>query len=214
MTSTAHTNFLGIPVDGDIRRGDSRTPQRPLSELEPLIRAVLADPTIHSFGWHQYTPYFNDGEPCVFSTGDVWIRTVDDVEKPEPSQEQVDTLEKLRDALHDGLVSTATFDQAYRDVYGHAEGEEPDDEDDETYSMYYSEHPTLGHRPYTYAGSRYEKVYGDYVGPDEARYDRCRALADAIHSDAFDDVLLDAFGDHARITVTAHGITVEEYSHD
>ncbi len=212
MTST-HTSFLGIPVDGDINRSSDRTPQRPLSELEPLIRAVLADPTIHSFGWHQYTPYFNDGEPCVFSTGDVWIRTVDDVEKPEPSQEQVDTLEKLRDALHDGLVSTATFDQAYRDVYGHAEGEEPDDEDDETYSMYYSEHPTLGHRPYTYTG-RYEKVYGDYVGPDEARYDRCKALSDAIHSNAFDDVLLDAFGDHARITVTANGITVEEYSHD
>lgn len=214
MTSTTHTSFLGIPVDGSIHRGERRTPQRPLSELEPLIRAVLADPTIHSFGWHQYTPYFNDGEPCVFSTGDVWIRTIDDVEKPEPSQEQVDNLEKLRDALHDGLISTATFDQAYKDVYGHAEGEEPDeDEDDYTYELGYNKHPSLGHRETSYTG-RYEKVYGDYVGPDEARYDRCKALADAIGSDAFDDVLLEAFGDHARITVTANGITVEEYSHD
>jgi len=26
-----------------------------------------ANPKLESFGWQQYTPYFNDGDPCVFS---------------------------------------------------------------------------------------------------------------------------------------------------
>src|ERR1044072_5669755 len=31
-------------------------------------KAVFADnPIIESFAWTQYTPYFNDGEPCIFS---------------------------------------------------------------------------------------------------------------------------------------------------
>lgn len=51
MTTKTHTSFLGIPVEGDITHGDKRTEQRPLSELEPLIRAVLGDDYIHSFGW-------------------------------------------------------------------------------------------------------------------------------------------------------------------
>lgn len=39
---------------------------------EPEIKAALkeifaAHPSIASIRWTQYTPYFNDGEPCVFS---------------------------------------------------------------------------------------------------------------------------------------------------
>jgi len=37
-----------------------------------------AHPEIKVIYWTQYTPYFNDGEPCVFSVGEVCIS--DDVE--------------------------------------------------------------------------------------------------------------------------------------
>ncbi|MBK6920529.1 MAG: hypothetical protein IPH07_24225 [Deltaproteobacteria bacterium] len=30
-----------------------------------------AHPKLESFGWAQYTPYFNDGEPCTFSVNDL-----------------------------------------------------------------------------------------------------------------------------------------------
>ena len=30
-------------------------------------------PKIESFGWNQYTPYFNDGETCFFSVNTDWI---------------------------------------------------------------------------------------------------------------------------------------------
>lgn len=178
------TNFLGIPVEGDITKPDRRTPQRPLAELEPLIQAVLADDTIDSFGWTQYTPYFNDGEPCTFSVGEPWFRTTADA-KPaqDPDSDDYDPDE--------------------------------DEDEDDSYSVGYGNHPTLGKRDYDYVGSRgRERVYRGYEGPDEARHDRCLALHTAIDSGAYDDVLLEAFGDHARITIRKDKIVVDEYSHD
>lgn len=61
-------------------------------------------------------------------------------------------------------------------------------------------------------GWKWEK--GPYQGPDKARYDRCHALRHAIEGGAFEHVLLDAFGDHAAITVRKTGIEVEFYNHD
>lgn len=184
MSSTdTKRNFLGIPIDGDINEADKRVPQRPLSELEPLIRAVLDDPTMDSFGWTQYTPYFNDGEPCVFSVNEPWFKTVDDVKRPE----------------------TADGDE-----------DEYDDGDNYNFTIGYSGHPTLGHREYDYVGEwpNRTKVARAYAGPDETRYDRCVALGEAIEGGAFEDVLLEAFGDHCQVKVTRSGITVDEYSHD
>lgn len=33
------------------------------------------NPKIEMVTWTQYTPYFNDGEPCEFSRGDIWALT-------------------------------------------------------------------------------------------------------------------------------------------
>lgn len=30
-------------------------------------------PDVRAITWTQYTPYFNDGDACVFSVGDMWI---------------------------------------------------------------------------------------------------------------------------------------------
>lgn len=35
--------------------------------LEEQAKAIFAKyPELETFGWTQYTPYFNDGDPCVF----------------------------------------------------------------------------------------------------------------------------------------------------
>ncbi|MGR6922619.1 hypothetical protein ACU635_50910 [[Actinomadura] parvosata] len=166
MTETK--SFLGIPVVGDINEGGKRPKQRPIEDLAPLMQAVLDDPTIVEFGWTQYTPYFNDGDPCVFGVrGEIWVRTVTD--------QDVDDKYELEVSRYGG-------------------------------------HPSLGERGRTWSGSTY--VEKPYEGPDEARYDRCLALNDAIEGGEFLDVLLDAFGDHAEITVRKDGIQVEFYQHD
>jgi hypothetical protein len=146
--NASRRSFLGVPVEGDVRPGVPRPVQRPLSDLEPVLRAILDDDDILSFGWTQYTPYYNDGERCVFDVDEPWFRTTADPHL--------------------------------------------DDEVDEDFSI--SIHPTL-------AGT-----------PDRRR--RCQALADAFETGEFDDVLLDAFGDHARVQVSRSGIILAKYEHD
>ncbi|SCG63171.1 hypothetical protein [Micromonospora halophytica] len=159
----SHVNFLGIPVQGDITRR-RRIVQRPLAELQPLLRALLDDEAVVEFGWQQCTPYFNDGEPCEFAVDGFWVRTTADAPDTGPEDLCV------------------------------GEYEDP--------------HPTLGWRGRK-AGRQHP-----YTGPDELRYERARALADALTSGGFNDVLLDAFGDHALVGVRRDGITVTFYEHE
>ncbi|MFC7983854.1 hypothetical protein [Streptomyces sp. NPDC057336] len=168
---TGARNFLGIPVQGDITPGATRVEQKPIEELQPILQAVLDDPTIVEFGWRQYTPYFNDGDPCEFNAHGTWVRTTDDADADE------DELEMWG---HRSLG----------DVKG---GEWVDDPD----------------QP-----GRRKRVGAKYEGPDESRYHRCKALEKAIEGGAFEVVLLEAFGDHAEVTVCRDGIEVEFYSHD
>lgn len=161
----SHTNFLGIPVEGNITRGNKRTDQKPVEELQPLLQAVLDDPAVVEFGWEQYTPYFNDGEPCEFRVYEPWFRTVFDI--------------------------------------GVANGDE---------ELNLDFHRTLGTRHY----DSEKRAYVDLTRSIGviATADRCKALADAFESDAFDDVLLEAFGDHAEVIVKREGITVTFYEHE
>lgn len=162
---TVTRSFLGIPIAGDIVKADRAVQQRPLEEFSPLLQVILNDPHVTEFGWQQYTPYFNDGEPCVFGAGGVWIRTTDDSEDTPRGELNINH-------HHRTLSPYRWNDNAGR--YDH-----------------------VGMTPY-----------------NTARWERCKALADAIESGAFDDVLLEAFGDHADITVEKTAITVERYEHD
>lgn len=38
------------------------------------VEAMAPHPTVLGVRWQQYTPYFNDGDACTFSSGDVAIR--------------------------------------------------------------------------------------------------------------------------------------------
>lgn len=83
-TVEAERNLIGIPIEGSITGiGERKTQQLPIEDLQPLLRAVYDDPGIHSFGWRQYTPYYNDGEQCVFGVGNVWFLTHEDAADPE-----------------------------------------------------------------------------------------------------------------------------------
>ncbi|MCP3820119.1 hypothetical protein NLX86_19060 [Streptomyces sp. A3M-1-3] len=171
---TSARNFLGIPVEGDINEGDKRKKQRPLEEFQPILQAVLDDPTITEFGWRQYTPYFNDGDPCTFSAYETWVRTTTD-------GEDVDGYELEVAYSHPSLGQMTG-------------GEWVDNPED--------------------PGGRRIKVGERYEGSDQARYERARELDRAIEGGQYLDVLLDAFGDHANITVRRSGIQVEFYQHD
>ena len=96
-------------------------------------------PNITKLTWTQYTPYFNDGEPCVFSVNDMTV-----------------------------------FDDTV------------DEDDDE----------------------------GLYLGWGEGQKRYPDLLAISRSLEAADDLLLEMFGDHCRVTITPKGIDVEEYEHE
>jgi hypothetical protein len=63
------TDILGRPITGDIDKGYKRKAieQWDAARLVADIDAVFAaDPDIAAINWTQYTPYFNDGDPCEF----------------------------------------------------------------------------------------------------------------------------------------------------
>lgn len=153
-------SFLGIPVTGDIIHGSPSVPQRPLEEFTPLIQAVLDDENIAAFGWRQYTPYFNDGEPCVFGASSLWAAP------------------KGRDRSEDEDEYESKFHLEWGEIWGGYRSEEP------------------------------------ISAELQASRELLIPLSTAIERGEFDNVLLEAFGDHAEITVRRDGITVETYSHD
>ena len=88
--------------DTRVPPGEPRPVQRPLSDLEPALRAILADGDILSFGWTQYTPYFNDGERCVFGVEEPWFRTTADATRDEDDDE--DDADALTLCVHPTLA--------------------------------------------------------------------------------------------------------------
>lgn len=56
-------------------------------ELTEQMKIVLSEgigefmkehPVIKAIGWVQYTPYFNDGDTCEFSVGEIYVSFTDD----------------------------------------------------------------------------------------------------------------------------------------
>jgi len=44
---------------------------------EVLQKFMQRTPSVKALAWNQYTPWFNDGEPCIFHMGDVYATSED-----------------------------------------------------------------------------------------------------------------------------------------
>lgn len=124
MTSIeAERNLIGIPIEGSITGiGAARVQQLPIEDLQPLLQAVHDDPGIVAFGWRQFTPYYIDGEQCVFSVGNVWFLTPEDagdVEDQEVREEDYYTWEEWH-----GYHGKKGFSETV-DVWNRPQGERP-----------------------------------------------------------------------------------------
>ena len=129
-----------------------------------LTKTIFEDhPKVKSFGWSQYTPYFNDGDPCTFSTNTDYIYINGDC---------VDD----SNWINETIITN----------YGN--------------------------------WNREEKVYKNRTEVPNLNYDSELVKAnDEIKEFLrnFDnDFFMSQFGDHAEVTVTAEGVSVDEYEHD
>jgi len=190
MTDDVKRNFLGIPIIGTPMAGSTRVEQYPQEDFEEIVARVLANKFFHDFGWTQYTPYFNDGEPCEFGANGFWIRTVKDAPIPTGSF----TFQKKEDE----------------------DDEDPEDGLDEKFAPdAFRGHPSLGKldypNDYWVNNVRQEGVY---VGDRMNDFYLAKELQKAVEEGHFENVLLDLFGDHCQVKVSRTGITIDEYSHE
>lgn len=167
----------GIKISGDFNAGHNFVQQRPETDLVPILSNLLRDPNVVAFGWHQYTPYFNDGDECVFGASSVWVKTVWDTE--------------------------------------------PDEEDEDEYGYYTEDkydvdygHGVIGQHDYKEVDGKYQRVYANNDPLVVVVRNNADALSTAVEGGSFDHVLLEKFGNHARITATKEGFEVETYDHD
>ena len=96
---------------------------------EAFVEAFASAPRILGFSWHQYTPYFNDGDPCVFrSTADEDIELADDDSIDDEAIRQYEVLEAvynrlperlLENMFGDGVRVKTTRDGITTDEYSH-----------------------------------------------------------------------------------------------
>lgn len=68
------TTFLGIKVEGNYG-GWSRAIQEPIENLYPYFKTAFDDYGVKAVMWEQYTPGFNDGDPCEFGVRDPKVTT-------------------------------------------------------------------------------------------------------------------------------------------
>ena len=62
--------FMGIPIQGTYYHGRRYQEQFPLEDLVTYFKKAF-EKGVKAIAWQQYTPYFNDGEPCEFGVGDL-----------------------------------------------------------------------------------------------------------------------------------------------
>jgi hypothetical protein len=71
------SELAGIPIEGDINPTHKVVDQDPIDYWIDAIKGVFTTGVVKAVRWYQYTPYFNDGDECVFGIGEVYYRFVD-----------------------------------------------------------------------------------------------------------------------------------------
>jgi hypothetical protein len=172
-------------------------------EVEELFRE---HPDLESFTWSQYTPYFNDGDECVFSVnresigingeemeyfGDVEHRANRILNREAILKKLESDIKKIKNANEKGQKKVKLSD-------GHSY-------DDYSYSWILKDKESE------------LKATAEADENDLPALQRKIAHTQAVGkllNNYTDDDLLDMFEDHAQVTVTRKGATTEYYNHD
>jgi len=146
-------------------------------------------PEIKSIVWNQYTPYFNDGEECVFSVNSASFTNITDTDMMwELSLGDVDT-----DELEEAALVVSSYDASYL---------VSDD-----LSSWGKERKADIIKQFESAGvASLDRM----VEISNAVFE----FNDIISDNNMEDVMRDTFGDHVMIMATIDGFNVEEFDHD
>jgi hypothetical protein len=161
--------------------------------------------------WDQYTPYFNDGEPCVFSINTPWLKSV----KPMPdAPEGVKTDDEDDDETAE--EPTLEGDVAGPDEVFEAEAEDQDDGESAERDVEEAEERDWG--DYEEDAGTFELWDAKFIKAADlnavgVKKKQVKALL-AAFKELPEEVLQSAYGDHVAIRIYADGTyRCEECSH-
>lgn len=66
--------FIGKPIEGDKAPTNLPPEQAPDGDLELAFLKVFQFNEVRAVRWRQYTPYWNDGEPCLFHIYEIFLK--------------------------------------------------------------------------------------------------------------------------------------------
>lgn len=169
--------------------------KRHLSEtLRPKFQEAFTQfferhPKLEAIKFTAYTPYFNDGEECVYSVNEAELSAfgMDDIESYSAGN----------------IADAADFI---------ATGKVPDSVQ-ESYSRWASSRYPTAEAYLRATVGRYIDLGPDslsVLGAIAAEYPAIQGIINSVP----DDVIKGVFGDHKEITITRDGVEVEDYDHD
>lgn len=180
--------------------------------VESAANAMFeAAPEITEVFWVQYTPYFNDGEPCSFSRHDLyyvleWDKLDDDesegsyLHSEEDYQRALSNLEAVKSYVADPKAWLEKI-RATRKIPDHARPE------------WYAPWPATVERALEEIANI--ELQRTLVSPEDAK--RIIAAFEEFSSAVLlipDEILRTVYGDHIKVSITKDGTSVDEYSHD
>lgn len=172
-----------------------------------------ACPEVNAIFWRQYTPYFNDGEPCEFSVHDLFFN-INGLEKYDgegaylySEQDYNRAVERLENVKR-FEADPAAWRQRYREEYKARSNRECTIKDVNLY-------------PYPRTVESAQEAIDDILHQrsiiSQARADEISTAYNALCS-AFrlipDDSMKAIYGDHVLVRITRSGTEIIEYSHD
>lgn len=161
------------------------------SSFNEIIKLFFEEcPKVQAVVWSQYTPYFNDGDECVFSINDPHF-IVDGFD--------VDDLKDPYEYEDDDVCKTL-------DYVGYQTLEEN--------IIHYKNELAKPH-----ASDWAKGYYPKYIAQVEKQIEEFPGYSDKISAfvkllNGNQDVLQEVYGDHVAIYLTPEKVIVEEYSHD
>ena len=161
--------------------------------------------TVEQIFWHQYTPWFNDGDNCEFSVGDVRVvlRDDDDEDKySDGSQFDLD-IGTYKDAL-DLWKQFNADPEAYKDKVNAEHG-----------GNYFDNRWLLRehYKPYHLSEQELQNRIVWFTKYPEGFIDDTTKLISFISS-IDEDQMKELFDDHTTVTLSIKGVTTEPYDHE
>jgi hypothetical protein len=150
-------------------------------------------PELEFITWTQYSPYFNDGDECVFSVHDLQFKLKD---------EEVD----------EDLAEYGEYNDTWT-LISHADDMTVESET-RTRTIYDPNRSWYDKSPRKTETYEYRPLIL-YIEDDKVDlYHELTALENIMQSDVGQDLMYDMFGNHSRITVHRDRVEIDEVEHD